>query len=49
MIAPTGRRKALEVLTRQGLSQRKACRYLGLSRRVETYTLKQPGKDRSLG
>ncbi len=39
MIAPTGRREALEVLTRRGLSQRKACRYLGLSRRVATYTL----------
>lgn len=49
MITPTGRREALEVLTRRGLSQRKACRYLGLSRRVATYTLKQPEKDRSLG
>lgn len=44
-----GRREALEVLTRRELSQRKACRYLGLSRRVATYTLKQPEKDRSLG
>ncbi|WP_155632651.1 IS3 family transposase [Burkholderia cepacia] len=49
MITPTGRREALEVLTRRGLSQRKACRYLELSRRVATYTLKQPEKDRSLG
>lgn len=49
MITPTGRREALEVLTRRGLSQRKACRYLGLSRRVATYTLKQPEKGRSLG
>lgn len=49
MTTPTGRREALEVLTRRGLSQRKACRYLGLSRRVATYTLKQPEKDRSLG
>jgi transposase len=49
MISPTGRREALEVLTRRGLSQRNACRYLGLSRRVATYTLKQPEKDRSLG
>lgn len=45
---PTGRREALEVLTRRGLSQRKACCYLGLSRRVATYTLRQPEKDRSL-
>lgn len=49
MTAPTGRREALEVLTRRGLSQRKACRYLGLSLRVVTYTLKQPEKDRNLG
>jgi transposase-like protein len=33
-------------LTRRGLSQRKACGYLGLSCRVTTYTLKQPEKDR---
>ncbi|AJY11151.1 integrase core domain protein [Burkholderia dolosa AU0158] len=49
MTTPTGRREALEVLTRRGLSQRKACRYLGLSRPVATYTLKQPEKDRSMG
>ncbi len=49
MSTPTGRREALEVLTRRGLSQRKACCYLGLSRRVAAYTLKQPEKDRSLG
>ncbi|KWH25748.1 integrase [Burkholderia cepacia] len=46
---PTGRREALEVLTRRDLSQRKACCYLWLSRRVATYTLKQPEKNRSLG
>lgn len=49
MNTPTGRREALEVLTRRGLSQRKACRYLGLSRRVTAYTLRQPEKDRLLG
>lgn len=49
MITPTGWREALEVLTRWGLSQRKACRDLGLSRRVATNTLKEPQKDRSLG
>lgn len=49
MSTPTGRRDALEVLTRRELSQRKACCYLGLSRRVATYTLKHPEKDRSLG
>lgn len=49
MTAPTGRREALEVLTRRGLSQRKAYRYLGLSRQVATYTFKQPETDWSLG
>lgn len=49
MNTPTGRREALEVLIRRGLSQRKACRYLGLSRRVPAYKPKQPEKDRLLG
>ncbi|KVS57702.1 integrase [Burkholderia cepacia] len=49
MNTPTGRREALEVLTRRGLLQRKVCCYLGLSRRMATYTLKQLEKDRSLG
>ncbi len=49
MSTPTGRREALEVLIRRGLSQRKACRYLGLSRRVPAYKPKQPKKDRLLG
>lgn len=49
MTTPTGRREALEHLTRRGISQRKACRYLGLSRRVTCYALKQPGKDRVMG
>lgn len=35
----------LDALTRRGLSQRKACCYLGFSRRVPAYTLKQQGKD----
>lgn len=49
MKATTSRREALEVLPQRGLSQRKACCYLGLSRRVATYALKQPQKDRSVG
>ena len=49
MTTPSGRRVALEHLTRRGMSQRKACRYLGLSRRVTSYPLKQPGKDRTVG
>jgi transposase InsO family protein len=38
----------LTVLTRLGLSQRKACRYLSFSRRVPGYTLRQPDKDQAL-
>ena len=49
MRPPTGRREALEQLTRRGVSQRAAYRYLGLSRRLAQYTLQQPGKDRALG
>jgi transposase InsO family protein len=49
MTTPSGRRVALEHLTRRGISQRKACRYLGLSRRVTGYRLKQPDKDRAVG
>lgn len=49
MTTPSGRRQALAHLTRRGVSQRKACRYLGLSRRVACYALRQPDKDRALG
>lgn len=49
MTTPSGRRLVLEHLTRRGISQRKACRYLGLSRRVTSYMLKQPDKDRAMG
>jgi len=49
MTTPSGRRVALGHLTRRGVSQRKACRYLGLSRRVAGYRLKQPDKDRVVG
>jgi len=49
MTTPSGRRRALEHLTRRGLSQRRACRYLGLSRRVTSYALKQPEKDQAMG
>lgn len=48
-MTPSGRRVVLEHLTRRGMSQRKACRYLGLSRRVTSYALKQPVKDRAMG
>lgn len=49
MRSPMGRRAALEQITRRGVSQRAACRYLGVSRRVADYPLRQPAKDRALG
>lgn len=48
MTSPSGRRAALVALTRRGLSQRKACRYLCLSRRVAGYALRQPAADQIL-
>ena len=49
MTTPSGRREALDALTRRGVSQRKACLYLGFSRRVSGYALRQPVKDRAVG
>jgi hypothetical protein len=49
MSTPSARREAVQVLVRRGVSQRKACRYLGLSRRVTCYALRQPDKDQTLG
>lgn len=48
MITPAGRRAALDSVTRRGVSIRAACRYLGLSRRIAHYELRQPAKDRDL-
>ena len=48
MTSPSGRRAALVALTRRGLSQRKACRYLDLSRRIAGYALRQPAADQTL-
>jgi transposase InsO family protein len=49
MSTPSARREAVQILVRRGVSQRKACRYLGVSRRVTCYALKQPGKDHVMG
>jgi transposase InsO family protein len=49
MSTPAGRRQALESMTSRGVSARAACRYLCLSRRVTSYPLRQPGKDRAVG
>jgi putative transposase len=38
----------MELLTSRGISKRSSCRYLGVSRRVAHYALKQPHKDRAL-
>ncbi|AFQ46706.1 transposase B [Burkholderia cepacia GG4] len=43
------KKRHTDVLIRRGLSQRKACRYLELSRRMPAYKPKQPEKDRLLG
>lgn len=48
MTTSADQREALEVITRRGLSQPKASRYLELSRRVTGYQLLQPEKDQSL-
>ena len=49
MSTPLGRRQALEALSSRGMSERSACRYLRLSRRVTDYELRQPAKDKTLG
>lgn len=48
MISPSARRESIETLVRRGISQRRACRYLGLSRRVAGYAPRQPAKDREV-
>ena len=48
MNSPAGRRDALAALTCRGLSQRKACRYLILSRRIPGYRLRRPEKDQAV-
>ena len=49
MSTPAGRRQALEAVSSRGVSERAACKYLGLSRRVTGYELRQPVKDKALG
>ena len=49
MVTPAARRQALEILKSKGLSERAACRFAGVSRRVVNYELKQPAKDQALG
>jgi hypothetical protein len=47
MTSPLARRRLLALTGQRGLSQRAACRILGLSRRIACYRLRQPEKDRS--
>jgi transposase InsO family protein len=49
MVTPAARREALDMLKSKGLSQRAACRIAGVSRRIGSYELKQPDKDKVLG
>jgi putative transposase len=49
MVTPAARRQALDILESKGLSERAACRFAGVSRRVTNYVLKQPAKDQALG
>ena len=49
MRSPLAKRRVLALAGQRGLSQRRACRVLGLSRRVACYQLRQPEKDRPLG
>ena len=49
MVTPAAKRQALEILKGKGLSERAACRYVGVSRRIASYALKQPAKDQALG
>ncbi len=48
-MSPLARRRLLALAGQRGLSQRAACRHLGLSRRVACYQLRQPLKDRPIG
>ena len=48
MVTPVQRRECVALLTQRGLSERAACRYLGYSRTVAQYRLKQPAKDQAL-
>ena len=48
MVTPAARREALDILKAKGLSERAACRIAGVSRRIASYELRQPAKDKEL-
>jgi hypothetical protein len=49
MVTPAARREAIDILKARGLSERAACRFAGVSRRIGSYALKQPARDQELG
>jgi hypothetical protein len=49
MVTSAAKREALEILKVKGLSERAACRIAGVSRRIVSYELRQPTKDKELG
>lgn len=48
MTTPSARRDTVQELVRRGISERKACGYLGLSRRISSYMPRQAAKDRAV-
>ena len=49
MRSPLAKRRVLALAGQRGLSQRRACLILGLSRTIACYRLRQPDKDRPIG
>jgi putative transposase len=48
MVTPAVRREALDILKTKGLTEQAACRMAGVSRRIVSYGLRQPAKDKRL-
>lgn len=49
MVTSAAKRDALELLKAKGLSEHAAYRIAGVSRRIASYELGQPAKDKELG
>ena len=48
MVTPAARREAVQIMMRHNVSQRQACKELGISRSWFAYTPRQPAKDQAL-
>ena len=48
MVTPAARREAVQIMMHHKVSQRQACKVLGISRSLLVYTPKQPLKDQAL-